>query len=685
MEKKIKLAECSNILKMCVENSFNSESGMYFFETDDLIESIKNGEITKQDWEQFEKEINDYGLIDNNVIEVATDFDSVIDDKENIDCAITCYQALPTYFEMENTLNNQFPDENFRKAILEEVFNIKGVSDLTPLHLSKISEEERLLIPNSKINDLTGIENFKNLKILDVSYNPLEELNVENVDTLKKIYAHNCSLSKIKVPHKDKTELTYLDVTDNQLVNLDLEGQSSLVYAFGSNNNLKDIQLQECEDLKFLVCNNNRLTKIDVSDCYNLIQFECDRNNLRNLNLENNEDLLLLSCDANELVKLDVSHCEKLKNLSCDSNWIENLNITGLNDLEEISCKGNDRSPHDLLNENNDYSVEEVKTEYKANSKEKKDEQIENLFNLIKSGVTELSSPEHLYDLWKFQSQFHQYSINNQLLIKEQYPTAKQIGSFAKWKELGFSVKKGEKSIKILAPMNIKLFESENEWKTISKATPKEKELIAKGLIETRTLTRFKETSVFDIQQTTAKTEDYPKLMRWLPIEGDEHKDTLDNLMNFFGDKYDIEFLHYSHDSSNGFYGKTIDGRNQIGLKVENDPNQKVVTLLHEMGHFLLKHQDENSHLSRNVKEMEAESVAYITSFQFGIEEKREQTEVYITSWLREIGDTDSKLDVMKNSFARINDVCKVLMADIDIVMEEQLNLNQENNLDLEQ
>jgi len=358
-EKKIDLKDCSDLLKMCVENCYSNESGMYFFEVRDFIQDIEDGKITREHWEQLEKEIKEFKLADENIIELHSDFDSIFNDKDNIDCVITCYQDLPNYFELEKeqliekNVNELFPDENFRKAILEDVFSQSPHDtnrNLCYEQLEVIQKTNRLLIANSKIKDLTGIEEFKNLKVLDVSYNPIKKLDLFNVDTLKKIYAYNCDLSKISVPNKDLTELNYLDVSDNHLTFLDLEGQTSLKYVYAGRNNLGDICLTECEELQFLACSNNSLTDIDVSDCYNLISFECDRNHLRKLDLENNEDLVLLSCDVNELVKLDVSHCKQLETLSCDHNWLTSLNIKGLDQLKELSCKNNDKAQQDLLN-----------------------------------------------------------------------------------------------------------------------------------------------------------------------------------------------------------------------------------------------------------------------------------------------------------------------------------------------
>ena len=54
-------------------------------------------------------------------------------------------------------------------------------------------------------------------------------------------------------------------------------------------------------------------------------------------------------------------------------------------------------------------------------------------------------------------SRFHRYSVNNTLLIYLQKPDATLVAGYRSWQErFGRNVKKGEKSIHILAPCPVK-------------------------------------------------------------------------------------------------------------------------------------------------------------------------------------------------------------------------------------
>ncbi len=50
-------------------------------------------------------------------------------------------------------------------------------------------------------------------------------------------------------------------------------------------------------------------------------------------------------------------------------------------------------------------------------------------------------------------SRFHNYSFGNILEIARQKPDATRVAGFWKWKDMGRSVKKGEKGIRIIAPI----------------------------------------------------------------------------------------------------------------------------------------------------------------------------------------------------------------------------------------
>jgi hypothetical protein len=66
---------------------------------------------------------------------------------------------------------------------------------------------------------------------------------------------------------------------------------------------------------------------------------------------------------------------------------------------------------------------------------------------------TDAAKQSAMYRAWlSTMSRFYNYSFGNQILIWAQCPTATRVAGFHAWKDLGRSVKKGEKAIRILAP-----------------------------------------------------------------------------------------------------------------------------------------------------------------------------------------------------------------------------------------
>jgi hypothetical protein len=87
-------------------------------------------------------------------------------------------------------------------------------------------------------------------------------------------------------------------------------------------------------------------------------------------------------------------------------------------------------------------------------------------------------------------SRFHQYSFGNVLEIARQMPTATRVAGFWTWKNVGRSVKAGQKGIRILAPIvGVRRKKDEDAQKDITKQNE-------------RVLLGFRNAYVFNVSQT---------------------------------------------------------------------------------------------------------------------------------------------------------------------------------------
>src|SRR4051794_29223194 len=71
----------------------------------------------------------------------------------------------------------------------------------------------------------------------------------------------------------------------------------------------------------------------------------------------------------------------------------------------------------------------------------------------LAEAVAELASSEGWARWVASRKRFHNYSLGNTLLIALQCPDATQVASYRTWQSFGRQVRKGEKGIRILAPM----------------------------------------------------------------------------------------------------------------------------------------------------------------------------------------------------------------------------------------
>jgi hypothetical protein len=184
-------------------------------------------------------------------------------------------------------------------------------------------------------------------------------------------------------------------------------------------------------------------------------------------------------------------------------------------------------------------------------------------------------------------SRFHQYSPFNVWLILMSKPDASMVAGFQKWRSMNRWVRKGEKGIPILAPLLMR--EDPKD--------PASKEII-RG---------FKVVYVFDLSQTEG--EPLPEPPNW---KSPEQNTLLTNKL--------IEFA-----TSKGI---TVTIRKQAGETqglskggaIELDPAAGTKTLIHEIAHELM-HRNIESPISSTIRELEAESVAYIVGLHFGLAE----------------------------------------------------------------
>lgn len=182
-------------------------------------------------------------------------------------------------------------------------------------------------------------------------------------------------------------------------------------------------------------------------------------------------------------------------------------------------------------------------------------------------------------------SKFHQYSVYNIWCILMACPHATRVAGYQKWKEFNRYVRKGEKGIPILAP--ILVYEDPGD--------PSSRQV----------LRGFRVAYVFDVSQTDG--EPLPPPPEWKSPE--KNTELNERLLAFAKSKgISVTFKHLSGE---------IQGISKGGA-IEIDPSAGTKTLIHEIAHELM-HRDRDFPDDPSIRELEAESVAYVVARHFFI------------------------------------------------------------------
>lgn len=243
-------------------------------------------------------------------------------------------------------------------------------------------------------------------------------------------------------------------------------------------------------------------------------------------------------------------------------------------------------------------------------------ERTKELTDRLEAGIQDLLQSDKYKEYLKSMSQFHRYSTRNTLLIHIQNPNATRVASFKKWQnDFNRQVKKGEKSIRIFAPIVKK---EKREFDKIDPVTQtpmldKDGKVITEEL-ESESL-RFKLVPVFDVGQTYG--EPLPEIIENLAGDVTQYEAFLDTLREVSTLPIEFEPLP---ENTDGYcrYGE------KIGIREGMSEVQTISAVVHEITHAKLhdreKAPETATDKSRKMKEVEAESISYVVCQHFGIE-----------------------------------------------------------------
>ena len=195
---------------------------------------------------------------------------------------------------------------------------------------------------------------------------------------------------------------------------------------------------------------------------------------------------------------------------------------------------------------------------------------------------------------------FHRYSFGNILEIARQKPDATRVAGMYAWNQLGRKVKKGEKGIRILAPLMGTRRRKDTEKSQDPAVTHKP------------ILVGFRSAYVFDVSQTEGV--ELPAFSKVTGTVG-EYRARLVECIAAQG--IALEFKESIAPALGASYG----GR--IAILPGQAPAEEFSTLVHELAHEMLHKAERRTATTKTVRETEAEAVAFVVSQTIGLDTGR--------------------------------------------------------------
>ena len=303
----------------------------------------------------------------------------------------------------------------------------------------------------------------------------------------------------------------------------------------------------------------------------------------------------------------------------------------GKSDQEEISYGSNPLAADNSKNENLSSSGQQKTVAELISAKDSK-----GLAQVLKEGVKDYFKSDTYKQYLLAMSKFHNYSPLNIQMILKQNPNASYVASFKKWKdEFSRSVNKGEKALRIFAPI------------TVKKRDPKTNEPLLDKDGNEQTYTSFKLVPVFDVSQTDGKE---------LPKPVYELKGSYQDYGNLYKSAKEVSEangvpISFSEDTkgAKGYYSPVS---NEIVIKKGLSEQHTLKTIFHEMAHSDLHNLEKRAETPFNLStaELQAESVAFVVSSHYGLDTS-EYSFGYLASWTQDpkgLSDLEGQIKIVQ-------------------------------------
>ncbi len=255
---------------------------------------------------------------------------------------------------------------------------------------------------------------------------------------------------------------------------------------------------------------------------------------------------------------------------------------------------------------------------------------MEEVTRTLEEGVRDFFTSDGYVKYLQTMSRFHHYSVNNSLLIAMQKPDATLVAGYAAWqRKFGRSVRKGEKGIRIIAPVitKVRTQRAKTDPET-GKPLLDEEGRPQMEWVESKQA-RYQVSTVFDVSQTEGK-----------PLPMLELKDLAGTVENYDvllaalkeAAGVPVRFGRMQEAGVRGCFNRTT---GEILLQENMSQAQTVKTLIHEIAHAWYHTEPPvpgAGERERSLREVQAESMAFVIASHYGLD-TGEYSFPYIALW----------------------------------------------------
>ena len=304
-------------------------------------------------------------------------------------------------------------------------------------------------------------------------------------------------------------------------------------------------------------------------------------------------------------------------------------------------------------------------------SSEKPANKMKEITDRLEQGILGIYESDRYADYLRTMSKFHNYSLNNTILIAMQGGSL--VKGYKQWeKEFDRHVKPGEKAIKILAPSPFTV------KKQVEKIDPDTQKPVfdkdGKPVTEEKEIKipAFRVVSVFDVSQTEGK--ELPSLTYELTGNVEQYKDFFTALEKTSPFAMEFEAL------SGSIKGRCNYEEKRISINEGMDELQNIKTAIHEIAHATLHDIDKDApeRPDRRTREVQAESVAYAVCQHYGLDTS-DYSFGYIAGWSsgKELAELKGSLETIRSTAASLIDTIDGHFAEIQQAQDKEQTTEQ--------